>query len=128
MSGMIPTSEGGGKRGRAEDIDWDLTKAEQEQVNKFKWSRVPTYEGDCGRKRVAISEGGNKPEPPEEEEIFYDCMSEEDKPDEEMKPVLKAASSTSEICQKILIEMRNKKRQEENVGKQENCKRGMPSE
>ena len=43
--GVIPTSEGGGKRGQAEDANWSLTKAEQERTNEFKWSRVPTYEG-----------------------------------------------------------------------------------
>ena len=33
--GIIPTSEGGGKRGRAEEIDWTLTDAKQERVNEY---------------------------------------------------------------------------------------------
>ena len=78
MSGMIPTSEGGGKRGRAEDIDWSLTKAEQERIDEYKWSRVPTYEGGRKSRRVATSEGGAKQEQPEEEENFYDCLDEND--------------------------------------------------
>ena len=76
--GIIPTSEGGGKRSRAEDVDWNLTKAEQERTNEFKWSRVPTYEGGRESKRVATSEGGKKSEPPEQEENFYDCLDEQD--------------------------------------------------
>ena len=58
--GIIPTSEGGGNKSRAEDVDWNLTNAEQEQTNEFKWSQVPTYEGGRESKRVATSEGGNK--------------------------------------------------------------------
>ena len=34
--GIIPTSEGGGNRGRTEDVDWSLTKTEQDQVDEFK--------------------------------------------------------------------------------------------
>ena len=48
--GIIPTSEGGGKRRRTEDNDWSLTKAEQERINEYKWNQVPTYEG--GRKSL----------------------------------------------------------------------------
>ena len=76
--GIILTSEGGGKRSQAEDVDWSLTKAEQERTNEFKWSRVPTYEGGRESKRVATSEGGKKNEPPEQEENFYDCLREEE--------------------------------------------------
>ena len=84
--GMIPTSEGGGKRGRAEEIDWSLTKAEQERVNEYNWSQVPTYEGGRSCKRLATSKGGNKHEPPEQDENMYDCLDEEDEEVEERKP------------------------------------------
>ena len=34
------TSEGEKKRRREEEIDWTLTKAEQEQINEDVWTRV----------------------------------------------------------------------------------------
>ena len=117
-SGIIPTSEGGGKKRRAEDIDWTLTKAEQERVNEYKWSQVPTYEGDRGSKRVATSEGGNKAKQEEPEKNFYDCLSEEDEPDEEMEPApTSSAGGVSGICQDILRDLRNKRRQERNANR-----------
>ena len=83
---MIPTSEGGGKRSRAEEIDWTLTEAEQERVNEYKWSQVPTYEGGRKSKRLATSKGDAKHEPPEEDINMYDCFSDEDEEDEELEP------------------------------------------
>ena len=68
------------------DIDWSLTKAEQEQVDEYKWSQVPTYEGDRGSERVATSEGGNKHEPPVQDNNFYECLSDMEEEDEEMEP------------------------------------------
>ena len=52
--GMIPTSEGGGKRSRTDDIDLNLTEAKQERVKEFIWCRVPTYEGGRDNKRVPL--------------------------------------------------------------------------
>ena len=51
-----------------------MTKAEQEQVNEYNWSQVPTYEGGRRSKRLATTEGGAKHEPPEEDVNMYDCF------------------------------------------------------
>ena len=102
--GMIPTSEGGGKRGRAEDIDWNLTKAEQERVNEYEWRRVPTYEGDSRNDGVATSEGGKEHQPAKKEDNFYDCLSEDDEEDEEMEPEPIPTAGNCTICLKIMSE------------------------
>ena len=118
--GMIPTSEGGGKRSRAEDIDLNLTEAEQERVNEFRWCRVPTYEGGRNNKRVATSEGGKKHESPEQEDElsdnFYDCLEEmeEAEEDEEMEQDPGPMPGNCDICQSILRDQRNRRRLERN--------------
>ena len=83
-----------------------MTKAEQERIDKYKWSQVPTYEGGRKSRRVATSKGGAKQEQTEKEENFhdcldemveeieqdmnmYDCLSEDDKEDKVMEPEIK---------------------------------------
>ena len=111
--GLIPTSEGAGKRSRAEESDWILTDAEQEQVNEYNWSRVPTYEGGRRSKRLATSEGGAKHEPPEEDINMYDCFSDDDKEDEEMEPE-PTETKGCPLIQKITQDIRNEAKQARN--------------
>ena len=127
--GIIPTSEGGGKRRRAEDSDWRLTKDEQERINEYKWRQVPTYEGGRKSKRVATSEGGAKQEQTDQEENFYDCLdemieeteqdenmydclSEDDEEDEEMEPVPK-----NDIIGELIVKKSNDEKKARNENK-----------
>ena len=124
--GMIPTSEGGGERDRAEDIDWNLTKVEQERVNEYEWSRVPTYEGDSRNDGVATSEGGKEHQPATQEDNYYDCLSEDNEEDEEMEPEPIPTAGNCTICLKLLRDQRNRRRQERNENRRKARERLLP--
>ena len=101
----------------------NLTEAEQERVNEFRWCRVPTYEGGRNNKRVATSEGGKKHESLDlEDELsdnFYDYLEEieEAEEDKEMEQDPGPMPGNCDICQSILREKRNRRRLERNLKK-----------
>ena len=127
--GLSATSEGDRKRRKKEDSELKLTKAEQERVNEFRWTRARSSKGGrLTRTAQQATEGGHKRARDElAANVYHILADEEDEQLEVFKPSMRLFAGHTDYLNRTRVESINegiKKRNEKRrIAREERDKR-----